>query len=238
MQNDKVENSVFSGGFPEVSYPPSFPEALQILLVAGSVTSLANIAVSSEEDSRAAGMTSMEVRDRFLAGRRIVRGVFSNWLGQAPEQLPILIGEDGKPFLKAGDHFHFSITHAKDLVVAAFSRDPVGADLECERGIDAPALAGRFFSNQESVAVRENPALFFPFWTRREAAAKADGRGLAKTLSITSLEENPIGEWQSVSIGKDVWKTLSRKAGPFHLALATRQVPSSILWCDLRAVIF
>jgi 4'-phosphopantetheinyl transferase len=237
MQYDKKENATFCRRFSEVSFPPIIPKSHEILVVVGSAESLANIVVSLEERKKAAVMTHAETRDRFLAGRRIVRGVFSKWIGLAPDALPIIIGPDGKPSLQNRGDLHFSIAHSGDLIVVAFAGSAVGVDVELEREIDARGLAKRFFSPRESASVEGDQRLFFPLWTRREAAVKADGRGLAGTLSRTSASTTSAGDWQPVTIGESLWQTLAWKEGHHHVALAAARVPGAILWCDLRTLV-
>ena len=238
MQNDKKENGDFSRVFSDVSFPVARPANDEILLVAGSCGSLANIKVSASEQKRADGMSHAGTRERFLAGRRIVRGILSGWLSRASGDLEISIGSDGKPVLKDGSHFHFSIAHSGDLILAAFSSVPLGVDTEEIREVDAMGLARRFFSPPEISAVEEDSSRFFPLWTRREAAVKADGRGLAQTLPMTTSDIAPSGSWVPVRIGDFSWQTIAWRDGGHHLALAVETIPSAILWCDLRGVVW
>ena len=238
MQNDKKENGDLPHVFSDVSFPTARPANNEILLVAGSCGSLANIKVPDSEQKRADGMSHEATRARFLAGRRIVRGILSEWLCRAPEELEIFIGSDGKPGLQDGSDCHFSIAHSGDLILAAFATVPLGVDTEEIREVDALGLARRFFSPPEIYAVEEDFSRFFPLWTRREAAVKADGRGLAQTLPLTTSDIAPSGSWGPVRIGDFSWQTIAWRDGGHHLALAVETIPRAILWCDLRGVVW
>ncbi|MCA4900427.1 MAG: 4'-phosphopantetheinyl transferase superfamily protein [Cytophagales bacterium] len=86
----------------------------------------------------------------------------------------------------------FNISHSKNVVVCAFSRDTsVGIDIEHINdinfaGIDSPWC----LDEKEIIQNSSNPSLdFFRYWTRKEALIKADGRGMH--LSLTELNTIP-----------------------------------------------
>jgi len=220
------------------------PDALpggSIIVLTGGLDALNTSVLSPEEQDRALGITSPEARIRFMAARRILRFGLSKWSGVDPLELKIISDEHGKPFLVANDPVHFSITHSSDHVAVAFSREPVGLDLEQVREVDAAALASRFFSPREAewVDQSDDPNLFFTLWNCREAAIKADGRGLSKLLAVTRISEPPGGEQGSlmVGIGDDRWEVLHWNSGGLHGALAFQKKPALISWCDLRQMI-
>lgn len=237
MNNDKKESNENLNHLITIPSFPQPPDAMEIVLLAGATTSLANMPVSSMELTRAAGMSHQDTRMRFLTGRRMVRGMLSRWLSLPPADLPIAIDSDGKPYLENDRTLHFNIAHSGELVLVAFARFPVGADVEEEREIDAAGLAGRFFTPVESRAVQADAGLFFPLWTRREAAVKADGRGLARMLSTTVPMDLGSNGWRAVSLGDSLWQTYAWRDGRHHLALAAPTIPRSILWHDLRKVV-
>jgi len=209
-----------------------------VLLITAGLDDLSEVEVSKAELKRSFAMESMTAR-RFLAARRVARGMFSKFSGIPSQSIGLELDANGKPFL-AGMDYHFSIAHSGETVAVALSRLEVGVDLETEREIDIPALARRFFSSEEAVFLTENPdpAHFFRLWTCREAAAKADGRGLAKLLGQTKVatEWNFSGQAIDVSIGDQSWIACHwPERGGLHLALAYRKLPSLISWCDLRS---
>jgi phosphopantetheinyl transferase len=212
-------------------------EGNRIIVVSGGLGVLKNVQVSQAERDRADLMSSPGARDRFLAARRILRFSLSKWRGVDPLDFEIIPDENGKPFLAADNPIHFSITHSSDRVAVAFSRNRVGIDLECGREVDASALASRFFTPAEAEWIdrSEDADLFFRLWCSREAAIKADGRGLSRLLSITSVTEAGQGNHGSleVRIGDDRWEALHWTRDGIHGALAFQRKPSLINWCDL-----
>ena len=227
------------------------PEALasdEIVLVSGDLGVLSDISLSPREQRRAEAMASDGARLRFTAARRLLRGTLSRWMDQEASEIEILPDEHGKPRLvspSSGDAIRFSIAHSAHHVAVAFSRRDVGLDLESERPVDVRALSARFFSAEEAAAVRGNAesSFFFRLWTCREAAIKADGKGLAKLMGITRVlldrEGRGHGEAMEVRIGSETWtvipwEALREASGISYGALAFREKPSLISWCDLR----
>jgi 4'-phosphopantetheinyl transferase len=150
--------------------------------------------------------------------------------------ISIRVSPEGAPYFEGASMPLFSISHSSELVMIAFSRNPVGADLECERPLDMVSLADRFFSKDESLFIQKKNDLgiFFRLWTCREAAIKADGRGMAKLLASTNvrLEEECVA---SAEVGGGAWKVAHLMIDQsYHAAIAGRQLPSLIHWCDLR----
>ena len=115
---------------------------------------------------------------------------------------------------------------------AAFSAEPLGVDIERERFLDEVALARRFFSPPEADLISENRSQFLPLWTCREAAIKADGRGMSRLLESVSAAPGPSGF--TVRIGGEAWEALHWREDHAHAALALRRIPELILWSDLR----
>jgi phosphopantetheinyl transferase len=216
---------------------PGSCEEGRILLITTGLDDLPDVTVAAGELARAALMEQTTAR-RFLAARRVVRGIFSNILGVHPENIELTPDSNGKPSLVGNNH-HFSIAHSGERVAVAVSRSRVGVDLETERTVDTRALARRFFSPQEGEYILWNPAPehFFRLWTCREAAVKADGRGLSKLLGMTAVSihgANSSGE-SEVTIGGERWFSRHwNEPERLHVALAYQKHPDLISWCDLH----
>ena len=214
------------------------PNANEVVLFLGKFDIFSEICVSEEERSRGDLMSSTATRLGFLAGRRLVRNVLSQWLSMDPASLPILLSPEGRPYLARDFCPCFSISHSGEFVVVAFSGADIGADLELERPLDRMALSSRFFSAEEARLVREKESdqTFFKLWTCREAAIKADGRGLGRLLSLTKVQvEHQNEEFLNVEIGSELWSVAHRVIdSEYHVAVATKIRPSLIRWCDLR----
>jgi 4'-phosphopantetheinyl transferase len=133
----------------------------------------------------------------------------------------------------------FSLTHTDDIIAVVFASRHVGIDLERERKLDIPALSHRFFSQEEAdfMSASDAPGDFFKLWCCREAAVKADGRGLATLLGCTRvILADPTSESTTLVVIKDaVWTAIHWELrGGLYGAVAFQEIPSVIRWCDLR----
>ena len=211
-------------------------------LIVGGCSAFPNVSLPNEEMERALRIRDTPSRNRFLAGRRIVRGALSSLLETKPSDIRIECTPEGKPYLSFRDMPRFSISHSGDLVAVAISHDDIGVDLEQERSLDTKSLSRRFFPPDEALAFDhgENLQHFFRLWNCREAAIKADGRGLGSLLSESSVGKPLLGEVQgegcrSVRIGDEAWMAIPWSLrGGYHGAVACRSLPKGIHWCDLR----
>ena len=111
------------------------------------------------------------------------------------------IGEHGKPYLP-GAPFYFSLSHADGLCAAALSSDPIGLDVERIRPL-RPALLPRFCTSEEIALCKTDPDLAVKIWTRREARAKQNGRGIGQKL--TALSSEGISSVRFAVGGRNFW---------------------------------
>jgi 4'-phosphopantetheinyl transferase len=177
--------------------------------------------LSADELTRADRFHSSILRDRFIAGRGILRDLLSRYLGTPARDIQFCTNVHGKPALTPGSGWadvRFNLSHSHGLALFAFILgSEVGVDLESlrssVRNID---LAERFFSAREIEALRALPPdsqheMFFHCWTRKEAYIKARGVGLTLGLSsfavsldfnlneylpIFSLEDSDARRWR------------------------------------------
>ena len=96
------------------------------------------------------------------------------------------VGERGKPTLE-GSPLRFSLSHADGLCAAVASRAPIGLDVERIRPLRA-ALLPRFCTREEIERVGRDPDLAVALWTKREARAKENGRGIGQDLVLLPTE--------------------------------------------------
>ncbi len=152
--------------------------------------------LNSEETERAARLRAGQVRMQFLAGRSSVRTLLGAHLGIAPEEVPIVAAEYGKPELSTpySGRIHFNLAHSRSTVLIALSlTGPIGIDIEyLDRKTEVEEVARHSLTQHETslmLSIDDIPArsrFFFERWTRKEAVVKADGRGLS--LPLTSFE--------------------------------------------------
>jgi 4'-phosphopantetheinyl transferase len=140
-------------------------------------------------------------RNRFLRGRYCVRSLLGAYLQMNPQDVPIAVGEHGKPFVPSRYRLEFNLSHSGDVGVFAIGRiaddnahmhNAIGIDIELMRQpSDIRQLAASVFSATElrEFAALADDALSLPFftcWTRKEAYLKAIGTGLmSEPRSVT-----------------------------------------------------
>jgi 4'-phosphopantetheinyl transferase len=142
--------------------------------------------LSEHEIRRAARFAFARDRRRFIASRAALREILGRLTGIAPERLTIGEGEHGKPFLENSTRLHFNLSHSGEVaLIATGGRREVGIDIEeCATGTDAAEVAPSVFTDRElteiaAVPEEARPSAFYRCWTRKEAALKAEGSGLA-----------------------------------------------------------
>jgi 4'-phosphopantetheinyl transferase len=153
------------------------------------------------ERQRAEQFRFQRDRDRFVAGRGILRTILGAYVGIGPAAVALEYGSHGKPSL-ARTHgvagLHFNLAHSEDLALMAVTRaGTVGIDVERVRRLDdAEDLVARFFSPRESAQFGALPpeqkaAAFFNLWTRKEAWLKATGEGIGSRLGEVEVSFRP-----------------------------------------------
>ena len=168
---------------------------LRLISLPGAVERLARLReyLSAEELQRGNRLLDREKRDRFLAGRAILREILAGYLGEEPGSIRLSEGEFGKPHLSDhldADSITFNLSHAGDLLlVAVAAGSEVGVDLEQVRLdlADLPyrTMAERYFSPREqedlfSLPASEQIDAFYRCWTRKEAYLKGTGTGFSQ----------------------------------------------------------
>jgi 4'-phosphopantetheinyl transferase len=162
--------------------------------------------LSARETDRAGLLKSDMAKNRYIAGRGVLRKILSGYLGIEPVDVRIAAGEHGKPFLAdCLQDLRFNLSHADDLLVLAVAAHiEVGVDIEkVEAGKPLHDMARFAFSRQEQEellslqASQQHAAAFYRCWARKEACLKACGRGFS--LSGRSFNVSPLNEAATLS---------------------------------------
>jgi 4'-phosphopantetheinyl transferase len=133
--------------------------------------------LSPAERARADRFFLARHRRLFVAARTRLRQLLGARLGLAPEAVELVYGPHGKPRLAQGN-LHFSVSHCDDVALFGFSSAEIGVDIEPLRSIaGADAIAASVFSPRERADCAAHGFLYC--WTRKEALAKAIGKGLS-----------------------------------------------------------
>jgi 4'-phosphopantetheinyl transferase len=172
-----------------IPIPPAPPEDLPDIL-------------SPEECARMVRFLSPRKQVEFGSTRYALRHILARYLALAPQDVPISLGQHGKPQLSppvlAQHGLHFNLSHCARLALCLLARDrQVGVDVEVmkpERPMDA--LARRFFAPAEAETLAALPPEwytrgFYRCWTAKEAYVKALGKGLHLPLDSFSVDADP-----------------------------------------------
>jgi 4'-phosphopantetheinyl transferase len=217
---------------------------LSNLSVSASALSLLRGCLTAEEKERAARFHLDRDRNRFVAARGTLRNILAQYLGQAPLQLQIYYGAEGKPALaldSTGRSLSFNLSHSEDIAVLALGWDRnIGIDVERIRtDIEYEDIARSHFSTDELMSLRALPPQdrvegFFLAWTRKEAYLKARGNGLQVPLDSFDVNLKP-GEPARFVRGVDPqWQIVGWLAEPgYPAALVYDGTPSHVRFFTL-----
>jgi 4'-phosphopantetheinyl transferase len=142
--------------------------------------------LSVDEQIRADRFHFEKDRRRWRTARGLLRLLLGCCLDTDPATLRLTQGKYGKPCLAEGSLLRFNLSHSGGcaLFTVAAGRE-VGVDVERIReDIDAEDLGCAVLSPRErqmlqAAAPEERNALFFAFWTAKEAYIKARGLGFS-----------------------------------------------------------
>jgi 4'-phosphopantetheinyl transferase len=144
--------------------------------------------LSNDERKRADKFYHVRHRHRFIKTHSLLRRILGRYLDVPPDSLCFAKDDNGKPSLNkiGAQNIYFNLSHSHDAVLVGIAPDrPIGVDIEYIRPLsNMKAIAARFFSEAEYQAIQAVPldeqnAVFFKFWTMKEACLKATGKGLA-----------------------------------------------------------
>ncbi|MCJ8281095.1 MAG: 4'-phosphopantetheinyl transferase superfamily protein [Rivularia sp. ALOHA_DT_140] len=176
--------------------------------------------LSEDELVRAKRFHFEKHRQRFIAGRGILRDILSRYLNIEAAEINFSYEPHGKPFLDKSCNqinLQFNVSHSEDFALYGISlNNSIGVDLESiSPKTDVLVLAQRFFPPNEfalieSVPQEQQQQLFFRYWTCKEAYLKATGTGLKDLdkVEISLTPEQPAqlnipnidDEWNLVEI--------------------------------------
>lgn len=157
--------------------------------------------LDKDERTRAKRFYFARDRERFIAGRGVLRFILGRYLNVEPNKVRFSYGPYGKPRLaeRPGDStLRFNLAHSNELALYAFTHGrEIGIDIEYLRTLpDVGLIADRFFSPREKAILQAFPAsqrqaAFYNCWTRKEAYIKATGDGLSRALDQFDVSLDP-----------------------------------------------
>jgi 4'-phosphopantetheinyl transferase len=199
--------------------------------------------LSPDERARADRFRLDRDRDRFIAGRGVLRALLARYLARPPAGIRLRYGARGKPALAAepdgvepdAPDVRFNLSHADGLVLYAVARGrEIGVDVErVVPHLATARMVERCLTDREGALVRgldpaEQPAAFFGCWTRKEAYLKGLGLGLAlppRHVEVSPGEDEPPRLLAGAALPADAsgWSLRSLALGAgYRAALAVR----------------
>lgn len=148
-----------------------------------------DICVLRGREEEALSLLSPQRREKALrirSGEERLRSVAAGLLlGRFVGEGPFCFGPQGKPALPGGPDF--SLSHSGRCAVLALDGQSVGADIERIAPV-REAVARRVLTRDEQEWMAQDAQRRFAFlWTRKEAAVKWDGCGIACSLASLSV---------------------------------------------------
>jgi 4'-phosphopantetheinyl transferase len=154
--------------------------------------------LDGDERQKAADFLFEGDRERFVVARGVLRALLGCYLRRHPGSLGFGYKPYGKPHLAGDFEIRFSTSHSHGLVLLAFARGrDIGVDVERVRAdLGLEEIAARCFSPREIATLHplrngQRERAFFALWTRKEALAKAEGKGLAMLLDTEGESFEP-----------------------------------------------
>ncbi len=155
--------------------------------------------LSVEEQQRAGSFRFQRDRATYVLGKCIARMLLGDMLNVPPRTIRFTHGEYGKPKIVPDCGLAFNLAHSGMHVACALAADrEVGVDIESERDdIDIMAPARQYFCRNEirqleGTSLERKGALFYKYWTLKEAYLKAEGSGL--NISLTAIDASGISD--------------------------------------------
>ncbi len=203
--------------------------------------------LNTAERERAARMRAGATREEFIAGRGCLRRLLGSVLDADPRTLALEAGSHGKPFLRSrpGEVLpEFNLAHSRGVILIGLSAaGAIGVDVEyLDPGVELYDIARTAFHADDLARIRlaatqdEGLAAFYRCWTRKEAVAKADGRGLTLEPTSFAAGANTTDEQRvvlngeippphkfyvrGIDVGPDrTWLRLQQRLADWHSAL-------------------
>lgn len=160
--------------------------------------------LSSDEQNRASRLLE-HLQNRFVTARGMLRVVLSYYLDFPPEKIVFKYTDEGKPVLasktmgrRRKSELNFNLSHSNDLALYAITVGrEVGVDVEQVMPVpELEIIVEQNFSPAEfddfkSISPEKKLEAFYRHWTRKEAYAKAIGKGLSIPLDSLGVSLEP-----------------------------------------------
>lgn len=127
--------------------------------------------------------------------------------------LEFAFNKHGKPFVKGRDDLFFNLSHSGDMAVCAISDNTVGVDVEkitrnCDSAVE------KYYTVREKDLSADKGSSYI--WTRKEAVAKANGRGIG--IGIGKIDTSG----DCVNIEDEEYKIFTCSVDGYYISVAYR----------------
>jgi 4'-phosphopantetheinyl transferase len=139
-----------------------------------------------------------EDRERFVAGRTLLRLALAGAAGPEPAAWRFRLGAHGKPAVEDGfPAIEFNVSHSGSCVAVAVGPRPVGIDIERLAASDVgdvvtDVLTDRERESLDRMSAEERGHAFIRIWTAKEACAKALGLGTSMNFREVDVFLDPL----------------------------------------------
>ena len=156
--------------------------------------------LSPAELARADRFGSPALRDRYVVGRASLRGILGSLLAMAPQDVPIVRGERGRPQLGIDRGLDFNVSHTAGVALIGATRGArIGVDVErLDRTINVAGISRKFLTGAERRGLADLDAntarrRVLRLWTCKEAMSKATGDALSAPFGSldVALDDEP-----------------------------------------------
>lgn len=163
--------------------------------------------LEAREQAQAAKFRFPVLRQRYIHTHGVLRQILADYLPSIyPENIRIVPAEFGKPYLSDYPELFFNLSHSGSWVLIGVASSDVGVDIEvisARSGL--PGLVEKCFAPTEreywqQLPLNQQTAVFFDFWTRKEAFVKAAGRGIALGLERCVIDTDCFADFAAIPI--------------------------------------
>lgn len=132
-----------------------------------------------------------------LFGRLLLKQGLTD-IGSTASLDDIKYNDFGKPYFETRP-IGFNITHSENFVACIISNDTstIGIDAEVVKAVDTKDFKDLWSEEEWADIQRNDIAVFFKYWTRKEAVVKAIGKGLdipLNQISVSMVAAQVAGE--------------------------------------------
>lgn len=180
------------------------------------------IPADDRELARASAFRFERDRSRYLAARRALRCLLTDYLSVDPQAISIGVGPNGKPLLEGLEGAcEFNLSHSNGVALIAMHRGPpIGVDIETmsratiDDGLARQCLSPAEYGQWCGLTDVKSLEGFYSAWTRKEAVLKALGIGLSVEPSSVNVGLEALPATVNVhGTAVDVWSLSTGSVG-------------------------